>query len=95
MFAFYPKIAQKTRRNFPYRFESDESAVNSEKTSAQIDIMTFLKNPCSETEDDLSQLHQHEYVKPLFLKFNSIRPASAVVERLFSYAGKINKGGFK
>lgn len=57
---------------------------------AETDITTFLRKPCAENENDLTQLGQHPFVAELFKKFNAICTSSAPVERLFSYAGMIN-----
>lgn len=56
---------------------------------AEADITTFLRKPCSEIENDFTQLRQHPFVAELFKKFNAICTSSAPVERLFSFAGNL------
>lgn len=84
----YPLAFSEKNSRYPFHFvETSDSEFNN-KINAEMDITTFLQNPCSNTETDLSQLQKHIYIKKLFKKYNAISTSSAAAERPFSFASK-------
>ncbi|KAL7297892.1 hypothetical protein TKK_0008914 [Trichogramma kaykai] len=76
--------------NFFYFGKSTESTnldkIVSLKTRSS-ELLRFLAEPPSES---LLELNRFPKIKKLFLKYNTILPSSAPVERLFSYATMLN-----
>lgn len=74
-----------------YRLHDDSQCTTSIDKATYIsnDILTYLNEPSEKNFKNLQQLNRHNYVKQLFLKYNTILPSSAPVERLFSFASKI------
>lgn len=55
-----------------------------------MDVLSFLNAPCEADEENYRpQLEEHPYVKRVFVKYNTIIPSSAEVERLFSVASNL------
>jgi len=68
---------------------SDESAndpVNNTNKS-ELEVLQFLED----TRRDMTVLNNFPLVKAMFIRFNSVLPSSAPVERLFSFAGIITR----
>lgn len=66
----------------------DESSASVFKENIiEIEILNYLKDP----QTDLFMLNRYPSIKKLFLKYNTILPSSAPVERLFSFAGMIRR----
>lgn len=53
--------------------------------SSEVDsiLTNFLQKPCT---TDLNAVKEHELIHKMFIRYNTILPSSAPVERLFSYA---------
>lgn len=54
----------------------------------QMDVMSFLKKPCQNDENNLEQLKHHPLVQKLFIRYNSIVSSSAALERSIPLNGK-------
>lgn len=83
------KRTKKPKKGFQFEFDNSTEYLMDKTIEAETDITSFLRKVCAETEDDFTQLGQHQFVPELFKKFNAICTSSAPVERLFSYAGNL------
>lgn len=70
-------------------YDLEENSKFTKSLSIEMEILSWLQQPCAEDIHDLSQLHQFPIMKKIFVKFNTPLTSSAPVERLFSFAGKI------
>lgn len=70
-------------KKFKFNFETsvDKSPEESISTT-QVDLMSFLKKPCSADEDDFEQIKYHPCVNRLFIRYNSIPCSSSVFNHL-------------
>lgn len=74
-------------KGFQFHFISTSNLA--QQSSREEEAFKYLNSPCSQNEQDLSQLNAYPTVKKIFLKFNSIIVTQAPVERLFSHGGNI------
>lgn len=72
--------------NFQYVFSEVNTAANDVDEAMQLEVTTFLNSKCELDPTDLQQLTQRPFLKAVFLKYNTILPSSAPVERVFSVA---------
>lgn len=76
----------KLRKNHPFRFHEDDHDQRSSQLLIEEEMLSFLRKPCSEDINDLTQLNDAPNVLKLFMKYGCICTSSAPSERLFSFA---------
>lgn len=65
--------------------ENSQTVFNDIESSIRMEVISFLSDPCT---DDLKILKKYPHIRKVFIKYNSILPSSAPIERVFSYASK-------
>lgn len=85
------KISISGRRKNAFVYDLDEENQSIEMISDQMEILTFLQQPCSNEINDFEQLDKFPLIREIFIKFNTPITSSGPVERLFSYAGNCIK----
>lgn len=81
---YFVSVSAHQGKSFSYDFDD---SMQTTSLSIQTEILNFLQQPCTADLNDFGQLHQFPVIKKMFLKYNTILPSSAPVERLFSFAG--------
>lgn len=85
------KISITGHKKNAFVYDLDEENQSNEMISDQMEILTFLQQPCSNEINDFEQLDKFPLIREIFIKFNTPITSSGPVERLFSYAGKCIK----
>ena len=65
----------------------DDNGPSTFKSTVEIEILNYINSK----NTNLDMLNNYPIIKMLFIKYNSILPSSAPVERMFSIATNINK----
>lgn len=75
--------------DFEYYFASDDRTKATEQQSqheaAVLEVQSFLEIPCEKDKNNLEQLGIYKIIREVFVRYNTILPSSAPVERLFSF----------
>lgn len=71
-----------------FEYDLEENTEFTKSLSSEMEVLSWLQQPCATEIRDLSQLHQFPLIKDIFIKFNTPLTSSAPVERLFSFAGE-------
>lgn len=79
--------------DFEYYFASDDNTkATTQKLqideAASSEVHSFFDSPCEKDKNNLEQLDLHKMVRKVFIKYNTILPSSAPVERIFGFERK-------
>lgn len=78
--------------DFEYYFASDDTTkVTPQKSQideAVAEVQSFFDSPCEKDKNNLEQLGVYKMIREVFVKYNTILPTSAPVERIFQFESK-------
>lgn len=77
--------------DFAYYFASDDNttAQRSQCHEVASEVQSFFDSPCEKDKNNLEQLSVYKMIREVFVKYNTILPSSAPVERFFSFESKL------
>lgn len=86
--AVFPSVdVNPTSKKFKFSFDTSSNEETNDETMIQMDFMSFLKKPCQNNENHLQELTLHPWVQKLFVKYNSMLPSVAALERSVPLSG--------
>lgn len=78
--------------DFEYYFASDDTTTATANTpqmdEAVSEVHSFFDSPCEKDKNNLEQLGVYKMIREVFVKYNTILPSSAPVERIFLFESK-------
>ena len=83
----YITAPEQSETNSDAFYVIDDNGQSTSKSTVEIEILNYINSK----NTNLDMLNNYPIIKMLFIKYNSILPSSAPVERMFSIATNINK----
>ena len=83
----YITAPEQSETNSDEFYVIDDNGPSTSKSTVEIEIINYINSK----NTNLDMLNNYPIIKMLFIKYNSILPSSAPVERMFSIATNINK----
>lgn len=77
-----------TKRKFQFTFEKNRQSTRTHGLDVRAEVLSFLNSTTEGDENSFQQFDTYPTIRQIFVKYNTLLPSSAAVERLFSLGSK-------